>query len=123
MSPTVFRAVEPGTDLWSDEVFGPLIAVKSFRDVQEAVALANSSAFGLASYVWTSKLDRGFNVAKSITSGYTLINPCLPIGDGPGHGFTCEPARQSGIGVEGGLAGLKSYMRRQTLWFNHGNPF
>jgi acyl-CoA reductase-like NAD-dependent aldehyde dehydrogenase len=57
-------------------------------------------------------------MAKGIRSA-TVINAAAPGGEGAGHALACEPAGQSGIGVEGGLAGMESYLRRQTICFNH----
>ena len=59
-------------------------------------------------------------LANAINAGYTLVNAAEPTGEGPGMNFSCEPFGLSGVGVEGGLSGLESYTRRQTLWFNHG---
>jgi len=72
----------------------------------------------LVAYVWTADLSRGMRMAKAIRSS-VLINAAPPAGEGAGHVLSSEPVGQSGIGTEGGLAGLESYLRRQFVWINH----
>jgi 4-(gamma-glutamylamino)butanal dehydrogenase len=57
-------------------------------------------------------------MAKSIRS-FVVVSAATPAEEGPGNAFSSEPVGQSGIGAEGGAAGLESYLRRQFLWFNH----
>jgi acyl-CoA reductase-like NAD-dependent aldehyde dehydrogenase len=97
-----------------------VLAVTRFRDLDEAVRLANSTAYGLAAYGWTTQMTRGFALAKGLQTGLTMINATPAISEGPGFAFSGEPYGLSGQGVEGGIAGLETYMRRQTTWFNHG---
>jgi acyl-CoA reductase-like NAD-dependent aldehyde dehydrogenase len=120
VEPTVFVNVAPTSRLAQEEIFGPVLSVLSFEDFNEAVRLANSTAYGLAAYVWTARLDTGFRIANAMPTGVTMINAHATAGEGPGHAFSAEPAGLSGVGPEGGLAGLQSYTRRQAVWFNHG---
>jgi acyl-CoA reductase-like NAD-dependent aldehyde dehydrogenase len=119
VEPTVFRGVAPTARIAQEEIFGPVLSVIGFDDESEAIRIANDTSFGLAAYVWTSRLQTGMRMAKAIRSA-VLINAVPPSGEGAGYAFSSEPARQSGIGVEGGLSGLESYMRRQLVWINHG---
>jgi hypothetical protein len=57
-------------------------------------------------------------MAKAMRSA-VVVNATAPLGEGPGHAYCAEPAGQSGIGVEGGLGGIQSYLRRQLVWINH----
>lgn len=118
VDPTIFRAVKPAARIAQEEIFGPVLSVIPFTDEAEAIRLANGTLYGLSANVWTSNLSTGMRMAKSIRST-VLINAVAPRGEGPGHAFSCEPSGQSGLGTEGGLAGLESYMRRQLVWFNH----
>lgn len=118
VEPTVFSDVAPSARIAQEEIFGPVLSVISFEDEAEAVRIANSTIYGLAAYVWTANLSTGMRMAKALRSS-VIINAATPRGDGPGHGFSSEPARQSGIGVEGGIVGMESYLRRQLVWFNH----
>jgi acyl-CoA reductase-like NAD-dependent aldehyde dehydrogenase len=120
MQPTVFSNVARESALATEEIFGPVLSVMPFRDVDDALELARATAYGLAAYVWTSRLDRGFQVANALGTGVTFVNAVAPMGEGPGHAFSGEPFGNSGTGVEGGMAGLASFTRRQTIWFNHG---
>jgi len=118
VEPTVFTNVIPTARIAQDELFGPVLTVIPFDDEAEAIRIANSTIYGLMAYVWTASLSTGMRMAKGIRSSI-VINAAAPIGDGPGHGFSSEPTRQSGIGVEGGIAGMESYLRRQLVWLNH----
>jgi acyl-CoA reductase-like NAD-dependent aldehyde dehydrogenase len=120
VEPTVFVNVPEDSRIAQEEIFGPVLSVLRFRDIDEAIRLANSTAYGLAAYVWTAQLATGFKMGNALPTAVTLINAIAPAGEGPGYAFSGEPAGLSGVGPEGGLAGLESYMRRQTIWFNHG---
>jgi acyl-CoA reductase-like NAD-dependent aldehyde dehydrogenase len=119
MQPTLFRNVSPQARIAREEIFGPVLAVTAFDDEAEAIRLANSSIYGLLAYVWTARIATGMRVAKAIRAS-VRVNAVPPSGEGSGHAASYEPARQSGIGAEGGLAGLESYMRRQTIGIFHG---
>lgn len=118
VEPTIFASVSPGSAVAQEEIFGPVLAVLSFEDEQEAIRIANNTIYGLTAYVWTTNLSTGLRVAKALRSS-VLVNAVAPSGEGAGHAASLEPAGQSGIGVEGGIAGLESYLRRQLLWINH----
>ena len=118
VEPTVFRNVSPETRIAQDEIFGPVLSMIPFDSETEAIRIANSTKYGLMAYVWTTSLSTGMRVAKGIRSS-VMINAAAPIGEGPGHAFSHEPAGESGLGVEGGLAGMEAYLRRQLVWINH----
>jgi acyl-CoA reductase-like NAD-dependent aldehyde dehydrogenase len=118
VEPTLFGGVSPDSRLAQDEIFGPVLSVIPFDDEAEAIRIANGTVYGLMAYVWTSDLSRGLRMAKAIRSP-VMINAAAPSGEGPGYSISYEPARQSGIGTECGLAGMESYLRRQAIWFNH----
>jgi len=117
IEPTIFRGVSPTARIAQEEIFGPVLSVIAFDDEADAISIANATLYGLIAYVWTSDLSTGMRMAKGIRSS-VLVNAAVPSG-GPGHAGSLEPARQSGMGVEGGLTGLRSYMRRQLVWINH----
>jgi acyl-CoA reductase-like NAD-dependent aldehyde dehydrogenase len=118
LEPTVFRDVRPGASLAQEEIFGPVLAVIAFEHEEEAARIANGTPYGLAAYVWTASLARGMRMAKAIRSS-VRIHACAPRGEGAGHAASSEPVGQSGIGTEGGLAGIESYLRRQLVSFSH----
>jgi acyl-CoA reductase-like NAD-dependent aldehyde dehydrogenase len=119
IEPTIFRNVRPMAKIAQEEIFGPVLSVITFDNESEAIRIANGTIYGLTAYLWTANLSRGMRIAKSIRSSVT-INGAVPAGEGAGHAVCWEPARQSGIGVEGGIAGIKSYLRRQSVRINHG---
>jgi acyl-CoA reductase-like NAD-dependent aldehyde dehydrogenase len=118
VAPTVFRNVAPTARIAQQEIFGPVLAVIPFEDAAEAVRVANATVYALAAYVWTTDLSKSMQLAKRIRSS-VRINAVAPRGEGAGHAAAFEPAGQSGIGTEGGIAGMESYMRRQRIWINH----
>lgn len=117
VEPTVFRT-DPSARIAQEEVFGPVLSVTPFQDEEEALRIANGTIYGLVSYVWTGNLATGLRMARGLRSA-VFVNAAPPVGEGAGHAFSVEPAAQSGIGVEGGIAGMESYLRRQLVWFNH----
>ena len=118
VEPTLFRRVSPRARIAQEEIFGPVLSIMTFDDEADALRIANNTMYGLMAYVWTGRLATAMRVAKGIRSG-VVVNAAAPRGEGPGYGFSFEPAGQSGIGIEGGSAGMESYSRRQLVWFNH----
>lgn len=112
MSPTIFENVTPNMKLSREEVFGPVLAVTKFETEQEAVALANSTDFGLASAVWTSNLSTAHRMVRSIRAGVVHVNTyggsdiTVPLG-----GF-----KQSGFGRDKSLHALEKYTDLKTAW-------
>lgn len=120
VEPTVFVNVPQLSNLAQEEIFGPVLSIMRFRTVEEAIQLAAGTPYGLAAYVWTTQITVGFKLSSALQTAVTMINATAVTGEGPGHGFSGEPSGLSGVGVEGGIAGLEAYMRRQTTWLNHG---
>ncbi|WP_206606412.1 aldehyde dehydrogenase family protein [Steroidobacter cummioxidans] len=118
VEPTIFRNVSPRARIAQEEIFGPVLSVTTFEDDAEVIRIANSTMYGLMAYVWTTDITTAMRMAKGIRSS-VLINADAPTGEGGGHACSFEPAGQSGVGTEGGLAGLESYLRRQLVCINH----
>lgn len=118
VEPTIFHRVSPTARIAQEEIFGPVLSVIAFEDEADAIRIANGTPYGLAAYVWTASLSTGMRMAKGIRSS-VLINAVAPAGEGAGHAASTEPAGHSGIGTEGGLAGMESYLRRQLICINH----
>ncbi|ORW01219.1 aldehyde dehydrogenase family protein [Mycobacterium kyorinense] len=107
--PTILTNVAADAHIAQEEVFGPVLTVLRYRDEHEAVAIANNSPYGLGGAVWCSDVDRGTEVARRIRTGQVSVNGSLP-GDAPFGGF-----KQSGIGREGGMIGLRAYMEPKAI--------
>jgi acyl-CoA reductase-like NAD-dependent aldehyde dehydrogenase len=108
--PTLFTHVQSGMTVAQDEIFGPVIALLSFEDEEDAVRIANDSNYGLFGAVFTHDNDRAYRIARGVRAGALTQNgfrmdTLLPFG-----GF-----KQSGIGREGGAAGLASYTELKTI--------
>ena len=111
VEPTIFADVENGYTIAREEIFGPVLAVIGYDGVDEAVALANDSDFGLGGSIWTSDPERGEHLATRVQTGSIGIN----------H-YTLDPAapfggvKASGIGRELGPEGLASYLQLQSIY-------
>jgi aldehyde dehydrogenase (NAD+) len=111
IEPTVFTDVDPSSELGQNEVFGPALAITKFSTDEEAIAIANSTRYGLSSYIQTRDLTRAHRIAAELEAGEVLINgaPNLaahrPFG---GIGI-------SGVGKEGGRAGFEEFLRIKSV--------
>ncbi|OBJ90139.1 aldehyde dehydrogenase family protein [Mycobacterium asiaticum] len=107
--PTILTDVSADSYIAQEEVFGPVLTVLRYRDDDDAVAIANNSAYGLGGAVWGADVERALAVARRIRTGQVSINGTIP-GDAPFGGF-----KQSGIGREGGVLGLRAYMEPKAI--------
>jgi aldehyde dehydrogenase (NAD+) len=110
LEPTIFCAVPNRSRIAQEEIFGPVVAVIPFGDVDEAVRLANDSTYGLGGAVYARDTARALAVAKRIRTGVVWINNGLNFLDAPFGGF-----KQSGIGREGGRFGMEEYTELQQI--------
>lgn len=112
MAPTVVTGVDPSMHLAREEVFGPVLGVMRFRDEAEAVRIANSTVYGLASAVWTANLSRAHRMIRAVRAGVVHVNTyggadlTVPLG---GVG-------QSGNGHDKSLHALDKYTDLKTAW-------
>lgn len=105
--PTLCTDVAPASTLAQEEVFGPVVALMTFRTPSEAVALSNDTRYGLAASVWTDNVNLALDIAPRIKAGTVWIN-CTNLFDAAA-GF--GGYRESGYGREGGIEGLYEYLR------------
>ncbi|MEM6635775.1 MAG: aldehyde dehydrogenase [Pseudomonadota bacterium] len=112
MAPTVITDVTRDATLAQKEVFGPVLAVTPFENEEEAVALANSTVYGLAGAAWTSNLGRAHRMVKAVRTGVMHINTyggadgTVPLGG----------VRQSGNGSDKSLHAIEKYVNLKTAW-------
>lgn len=109
--PTVVTGVTPQMRLFREEIFGPVAPVTMFSTEDEAVALANDTSYGLASYVFTRDLARMWRVAGRLEYGMVGANETtLATGETPFGGV-----KESGLGREGGRQGLDEYLETKYI--------
>ncbi|MFC9132554.1 aldehyde dehydrogenase family protein [Streptomyces sp. NPDC057099] len=110
--PTVLAETGPGMPAFDEETFGPLAALAVAQDDEDAVRLANATAFGLGLSIWTAEPGRGVALARRITSGAAFVNaivasdPRLPFGG----------AKRSGYGRELAASGIREFTNTRTYW-------
>lgn len=109
--PTVLDRVPPGSRLLAEETFGPVVGVRRVRGVDEAIAAANDSAFGLAAYVYGQDLDRAWAVAEAIDAGGVGVN----VNDVSELQAPFGGWKLSGLGSELGPEGLFTYLRTKHI--------
>jgi acyl-CoA reductase-like NAD-dependent aldehyde dehydrogenase len=117
MQPTVFAGVTPGMTIAREEIFGPVLAAIEFADVDEAIAIANDSIYGLAAGVWTRDVKKAHYVASRLEAGTVWINTYNVYDTGaPFGGY-----KQSGFGREMSRHALEHYTQVKTVWVDLGN--
>ena len=109
---TIFDAVTPEMTIAREEIFGPVLAVLAFDGLEEGIALANQSMYGLAAGIWTRDLSKAHRVARAIKAGtvwvntYNVYDSAAPFG-----GY-----KASGFGRDLGREGLEGYLETKTVW-------
>ncbi|MGE5178434.1 MAG: aldehyde dehydrogenase family protein [Bacteroidota bacterium] len=110
--PTIFDGVRNDMTIAREEIFGPVLAVLSFDSFDEAIAMANDTAYGLAAAVWTRDVKRAHQAALRLQAGtvwintYNLYDAASPYGG----------MKSSGFGRESGLAGFDFYTQTKSVW-------
>jgi succinate-semialdehyde dehydrogenase/glutarate-semialdehyde dehydrogenase len=110
--PTILADIQKGMPAWSEETFGPVITIITVKSEEEAIAVANDSAFGLGGCVWTRDPVRGERVARKVEAGAMFVNgmtksdPRLPFGG----------IKRSGYGRELGVFGIREFVNVKTIW-------
>jgi acyl-CoA reductase-like NAD-dependent aldehyde dehydrogenase len=110
--PTIVRDIPDRARLVREEQFGPILPVLRYTDVNDAIARANDTEYGLGGSVWSSNLERAFSVATRIEAGTVWVNKHLDMHPDTPFGGT----KQSGMGLEMGIDGLREYT--QTSFIN-----
>ena len=108
--PGYFAGVEPSYRVSREEIFGPILAITSFRTPEEALKLANDTGYGLAAGIWTDKGSKIFATAARLKAGVVWCNTFNRFdATSPFGGY-----RESGFGREGGLHGLRAYVNLEA---------
>ena len=110
--PTVFVGVKNSMRIAREEIFGPVLVVIPFDDDDDAVALANDTAYGLAGAVWSRDVSRAQRLARRVHAGTMWVNDVAVLADFvPFGGY-----KESGIGREFGDEGLKAYTQTKVIY-------
>ena len=112
MAPTVISNVTSTMDLAQNEVFGPVLGVMKFCDEADALRIANSTVFGLASAVWTSNLSKAHRMVRGIKAGVVHVNTY----GGADNTVPLGGVKQSGNGHDKSLHALDKYSELKTAW-------
>jgi betaine-aldehyde dehydrogenase len=110
VQPTVFADVENKMRIAQEEIFGPVLAVIPYDDLDDAVRIANDSEFGLAGSVWTADEEQGMDVARRVRTGTYGVNQYTMDFVAPFGGF-----KASGIGREFGREGMEHYLELKSI--------
>ena len=115
VQPTVFADVKDDMNIAKEEIFGPVMSIIKFRDMDEVVERANRTDYGLAAAVWTRDIGKAHAIANNVRAGTVWVN-CYDVFDAaaPFGGF-----KQSGIGRELGEYGLQQYTEVKTVVVRH----
>jgi aldehyde dehydrogenase (NAD+) len=109
-APTLFEDVAQSSVIGREEIFGPVLAVQTFRTIDEVIQKANNTPYGLSAGVWTDKGSKIFNLTSEMKAGvvwantYNKFDPTSPFG-----GY-----KESGFGREGGVHGLEAYLNLRS---------
>ncbi|HEY9278777.1 MAG TPA: aldehyde dehydrogenase family protein, partial [Eoetvoesiella sp.] len=123
VDPTIFADVNNDMRIAREEVFGPVLAVIRFKDVDDAIRIANDTLYGLAAGIWTKSLERAIKVSEAVKAGTVWVNNYRSTSfTTPFGGY-----KHSGIGREGGTEMVKEYMHTKSVWISTDlempNPF
>jgi acyl-CoA reductase-like NAD-dependent aldehyde dehydrogenase len=110
LPPTILTDVTPRMSVARDELFGPVLCVMAYRELADAVAMANDSDYGLVSYVWSNDIRRSTRIANALESGNVFINS---------YGYQSEIPfggnKMSGIGREHGAEAIHEYTQAKSI--------
>lgn len=110
--PTIFDRVDNASALAQVETFGPVISLIHFQEVEEAIQMANDSAFGLAGYVQTASLKNAMQISQQLDTGIIWVNGCQGIKPYMAFGGV----KDSGFGRSGGPQGMQEFLKSKSVW-------
>jgi len=114
-SPTVLTGLDAGMPIMQREIFGPVVPIVSFDTIDEALAIANGSRYGLSSYLFTNDVRAIMRAVNELQSGEVYVNRVGPESLQGFHGGYGD----SGVGGDDGIHGLEAYLRKKTIYLNY----
>lgn len=112
LEPTVVLGAEPSDRVWQEEVFGPVVCIRSFDNEEAMLREVNASRYGLSGSLWTNDLKRALRVARRVESGVLSINSHYSVHvEAPFGGF-----KQSGLGRDLGMAAMEGYTELKNVY-------
>ena len=123
VEPTIFTNVDNKMRIAQEEVFGPVLSVIPFKDVDDAIRIGNDVMYGLAAGVWTKSLDRAMKVSDKLLAGNVWVNNYRATSfTSPFGGF-----KRSGVGRESGTNAMHEFYEVKCVWISTDldvpNPF
>jgi aldehyde dehydrogenase (NAD+) len=117
VEPTIFTGVKNHMRIAQEEVFGPVLSVIPFKDDEEALAIGNDIAYGLAAGVWTQNIGRALTMADKLQAGTVWVNTYRAVSYlSPFGGY-----KHSGLGRESGQEMIKDYLQMKSVWIETSN--
>jgi aldehyde dehydrogenase (NAD+) len=117
IEPTLLDQVPRGSRLEQEEIFGPVLTVTSFESVEDAIAIANGTPYGLVTGIWTKDLGKALRVATAVKSGQVRVNAYTVEGS---IGLPFGGYKRSGFGREQGVEALTNYTQVKNVMINFG---
>ncbi len=114
VEPTIFDNVKPSAKIAKEEIFGPVLAVMPFNDLDEAIAIANDTHYGLASAVWTSNVHTAHIVAEQLEAAQVYVNHYFSLA----YEVSRTPYKASGFGSSEGPDAIDAYLKTKTVSIN-----
>lgn len=115
--PTILTDVDPSMPIMQREIFGPVLPIMPFADFEEALRIANASRYGLSAYLYTQHMPTIMKAVRQVEFGELYVNR---VGPESLQGFHLGYG-DSGVGGDDGAHGLEAYLRKKTVYLNHGS--
>ncbi len=119
IQPTILDGVDANAALAQEEIFGPVLTILTFTSIDEAIALANGTDYGLVAGVWSKDLDTAHYVASRVKAGQVFVNN---YGAAGGIQMPFGGYKKSGIGREKGFVALRNYTQMKNIAIRYSTP-